>query len=330
MKNTRILLSGYSVENKPSIALYEMQENDMPCIWSDYIQSPTFIITYKEFLFTVTETDNESTFYMYKEYKKGYRLVDRYEVSIGGVCHISYLEHQKLLVASSYGEGTLFTISVKKESFGEISNKFVFGTEKRKSRIHCSLSNAQETKLYVTDLGLDCLYEFQIENGIFRKYQCLQLPRGSGPRHLCFGVEESYLFIITEYSDEIFLIECIDEEMKLINTKNNRILDQGAEHIGAAICISDDKQFLYTSTRGQNCIHVYKIEKKIELQEIQSILTNGIWPRHIACIQKERYLLVANQRSGTVTFFHRNKKSGLLESENKRLHFKNVSFVNEI
>jgi len=330
MKKTKLLVSGYTTDDLPSVKLFAKKKTHFQCIWSDTIQSPTFLTTNNKFMFAVTETEGESDFYMYKTCKDRYKQLDCFHVTIGGVCHILYLEKAKILIASSYGEGVLFTIKVENEAFHSISNKFVFGSDKIKSRIHCSITNKDETKIYATDLGLDCLYEFELVKGALVEVDTLPLPSGSGPRHLCFGVDERYVYILTEYSNEIFLIDLTGKRMNHIKTNVNRTICEEGQHLGASLCISHDKRFLYTSTRGQNCINVHEIINEKELKEVQNIYTGGIWPRHIAFVEREKYLYVANQFSNDLTIFKRNKKSGLLKSMDYRIDFEKVSFVKEI
>jgi 6-phosphogluconolactonase len=58
---------------------------------------------------------------------------------------------------------------------------------------------------------------------------------------------------------------------------------------------------------------VFKINKKNgEIKKIQTISTNGDWPRNFKLSPDGNYLLAANQRSKNISVFSVNRKTGNL------------------
>ena len=81
----------------------------------------------------------------------------------------------------------------------------------------------------------------------------------------------------------------------------------------AAIRISSDDRFVYVSNRGHNSIAVFEVEEDGILKLIQTISTNGDFPRDFALDNSERFIVVAHQNSTIASLFARNATSGKLE-----------------
>jgi len=72
------------------------------------------------------------------------------------------------------------------------------------SRAHCVVFCPDEKYLYVANIALDRIYEYEIKNGQLNETQFAQLDKGVGPRHLLHTGKEIY--VITEYSNEIITL----------------------------------------------------------------------------------------------------------------------------
>jgi 6-phosphogluconolactonase len=77
---------------------------------------------------------------------------------------------------------------------------------------------------------------------------------------------------------------------------------------------------LYVSNRGHNSIAVFSIaESTGALALEQTVSTEGDWPRNFALDPSRRWLLVANQRSGSVVVFARDPENGRLTLTQQRI-----------
>jgi 6-phosphogluconolactonase len=78
----------------------------------------------------------------------------------------------------------------------------------------------------------------------------------------------------------------------------------------ADIHLSADGLYLYGSNRGHNSIAVFEINgNRLKLKTIVPV--EGNWPRNFALSPDGRFLLAANQRSGNITVFRIDKKTGI-------------------
>jgi 6-phosphogluconolactonase len=77
---------------------------------------------------------------------------------------------------------------------------------------------------------------------------------------------------------------------------------------------------LYVSNRGHNSVAVFSVaDSSGALRLDQVISTGGDWPRNFSLDPSERWLLVANQRSGSVVVFRRDPDRGRLTPTRQRI-----------
>ena len=89
--------------------------------------------------------------------------------------------------------------------------------------------------------------------------------------------------------------------------------DFDGENGGAAIRVSADGRFLYASNRGHNSIAVFSIDEDgLSIDLIQSIATEGDFPRDFALSPDDAYVVAANQNSDNLTLYRRDSETGLL------------------
>lgn len=94
------------------------------------------------------------------------------------------------------------------------------------------------------------------------------------------------------------------------------------------VVVSDDGQFLYACTRGENSLTVYAINQQSGLlKQIQRLPCGGAVPRFIAFDPSRRWLVSANQGSSTLTVFSHNKTTGRLTPKAKKSAAESPMFV---
>ncbi|MBA1394803.1 hypothetical protein EQ500_13170, partial [Lactobacillus sp. XV13L] len=85
------------------------------------------------------------------------------------------------------------------------------------------------------------------------------------------------------------------------------------DNTAAAIRISADSKFLYTSNRGHNSLVSFKVSPDGQtLEHLQTIKTQGDFPRDFNFDLTGQYILVPHQKSNDVTIFKRNFETGYL------------------
>jgi 6-phosphogluconolactonase len=273
-------------------------------------------------------------------------LIDAKTIEGGCPCHIHYFKNkdgESYTATACYETGNLVihTIDVEKKdntinNFEPI-NIYHKGSSQHPSRqtqahAHCACFDTVSNKLLVCDLGLDqvIVYSVQINNGSFNtiEKQIITLPAGSGPRHICFDDNYFYGFIINELTGAVTIIKYSAEKKEYQIKGNFDVSGQLSESLnesvnastsidtdlgGAAIRVSADGKFIYTSMRSDNTIRLFAFDPIAEsLSYIASYPTQGRTPRDFTIDATGKWLLVAHQDSDTISIFNVNSYNGTL------------------
>jgi 6-phosphogluconolactonase (cycloisomerase 2 family) len=121
-------------------------------------------------------------------------------------------------------------------------------------------------------------------------------PDGTGPRHGVFSADGSALYLVSELSNELFVLDPVDWGVRTVLP----VLPSGETHVRgtAAVRLSGDGTILYVSTRGQDLVSVIDLQKN---RVIQGAYSGGRHPRDF--ILTDRHILCANRYSDTVVCF---------------------------
>ena len=272
-------------------------------------------------------------------------LIDSKTIEGGCPCHIHYFKNkdgESYTATACYETGNLVIHNINIEATANLNiheplNVYHKGSSQHPSRqtqahAHCACFDAVSNKLLVCDLGLDQVkvYNVEINNDSFNaiEEQIILLPAGSGPRHICYDENYSYGFIINELTGSVTIIKYSAEKKeyeikgsfdvsgqlseslnKSVNASTSIDTDLG----GAAIRVSADGKFIYTSMRSDNTIRLFAFDPIAEsLSFIASYPTEGSTPRDFTIDATGKWLLVAHQDSDTISIFNVNSYNGTL------------------
>lgn len=141
-------------------------------------------------------------------------------------------------------------------------------------------------------------------------------PDGTGPRHGIFNRRHTMFYVVSEWSNELFVFSVHGSGFTLVQTlsvlpvqEHNKNRDAAA----AAIRMSTDERFLYVSVRGIDTLTVFDISGS-KAAIIQHISCGGVHPRDFILSGNETYLLVANSSEGGIVSMERDAGNGLLKN----------------
>lgn len=151
----------------------------------------------------------------------------------------------------------------------------------------------------------------------------IAFPHGCGPRHGVFNQEHTRFYLISEWSNELFVFKVYGREFVLQQVESILLDDSpgrdraagedGERASGAAIRLTRDGNFLYVSVRGLNEIVAFDLREG-GARQIQRIFSEGSHPRDFILSGDERFLLVANRFEGGIVSMERDLQSGLLKN----------------
>ncbi len=327
----KLYVSGYGLGNVPSIGIFKIDNgNILESKWIKDIENSSYLCVYREYIFGISEFEENSYIHMFKKNLEEYDHIDTKIIKAGLLCHITYLPGNGVLAGACYGSGDIFTIRVDENGFGDIVSFIKQGDNKVEiTRAHCVVSNKLETILYSANIALDIIYSYKIRQGKLLENDYLVLPKGEGPRHIVISNNEEILYIITEYSNKIFIVKSDNGKMILIDSICTLPENFHEKSYGSSICMSADGKYIYAANRGANTIAVFHVFKYGKINKIGDFSCFGDWPRHIALVNNGGYLAIANQGSNQVVLCKINSKTGLLTNDVINIAFNEPSYVYE-
>ena len=188
------------------------------------------------------------------------------------------------------------------------------------AHVHSVVLSPDGSHLYASDLGADKVFIYRYDGAsVDRPLSAaipasVELPPGSGPRHLLFDAKGRHAYLTLEMSAEVVMFDVKDdalhERQRLPLTEQN---DAAAKAAGA-LHLSADGRFLYVSNRGTaNEIVVFSVGKddgQLTFQQRRSV--EGDHPREFALDPSDNFLLVANQKSNQIVVMRRDPRTGKL------------------
>lgn len=268
-----------------------------------------------------------------------YTIVSEQLVNGSAPCHLALDAKNKNIVVSNYVSGNFSTFSIDQEgilsplkSQYNFSGKSIHPTRQTKSHIHSAFFTPNQQKIYIQDLGIDRIYQFDADK-IFedeKPYQIQELLLGAGPRHITFS-HKPYVYILNELDATVTVYSLtsaneIDQFIQRISLGNES--EDLRKDLAAQIRLSADEKFIYVSNRGEkNEIIVFEVQSDGQLLRIQTIASGGQGPRHFEFTADQNYVVVANQYSNNLCIFKRDKKTGLLEDSNQQISIPSPVFV---
>jgi 6-phosphogluconolactonase len=238
-------------------------------------------------------------------------------------CHVSMDSSGEFLFSANYHKGTVESYLIDSVDGSILSPSSVVQHEghgpdprQEKPHVHYAGVTPDENFLAVVDLGIDALITYGIANdGKLTEKSRLNVPAGSGPRHLTFHPNQKLAYIMTEFSSEVIVLEYnkLDGSFFSIQTISTLPDDFIENNQGSAIHISGDGLFVYAGNRGHNSIAVFGVNQDTgKLHFVEHVSTAGDWPRDFALDPSEKFIVASNQNSSNLVLYARDKETGKL------------------
>lgn len=198
------------------------------------------------------------------------------------------------LYTANYHDGTVSLAELNEDN----TLKFI-KTEIIRDGAGCHQVLFHGDKVLVPCLFLDRVVIFDAD---LNRIGSIHFNHGTGPRHGIFTRDGQYLYLVSELSNELFVIKADTWEI----LSSISVLPNGEKNKrdSAAIRLSEDESKVYVSTRTMDIISVVSVkDQKPEL--IQTVSCGGRHPRDFTLIGN--YLLSANRFTNDVVSFRINE-----------------------
>ncbi len=245
--------------------------------------------------------------------KKGEMLIP-----YAGPCYISLSSDSNHIFIANYPNGSVAVVQLDNMGLPQtITDTILYCPEEPdRSHAHMILNNPSGERVYVTDLGLNCIYIYNLDKITGRLIETANSPvstgEGSGPRHFTFNDDGSRLYVISELGSTVLVFEVEDDGSLVlrqqVSTRNDLSVQ---DNYCADIHLGKDGKFLYGSNRGENSIAVFSVGDDGLLSLAGHSSCGGDWPRNFTIDPSGRFLVAGNQKSDQVAVLKINRKTGL-------------------
>jgi 6-phosphogluconolactonase len=179
--------------------------------------------------------------------------------------------------------------------------------------------------LLVNDLGLDCIhiYHMDTRNAKLTASDPAQWTAlaGSGPRALQFHPNGRFAYCVCEMASMVDVLHWDAAKGTLHSVQTINLIPDGYNgptSTGDDIVIDRTGKFAYATNRGYDCLVSFSVDAKDgKLTTVERRPCGGKTPRHLALDPTEKWLLVANQDSNTITVFARDAATGKVAATGK-------------
>jgi len=254
-----------------------------------------------------------------------------------GACHVSLDRTGTCLFSANYGAGKVSSYKLRVDgtlspavSVIEHKGKGPHPHRQKSPHAHSAYASANNKFVYAADLGTDSIevYSLEEKTAELKSVATVACLPGSGPRHMCFSHDGSFLYVLNELKPSITTFKCDATSGGLTMGKTISLLEDGVKDISSSeIRLSDDGRFVYAANRdlkneGRDSISVLSADGSGSLKLVQNALV-GVWiPRHFDITPDGKMLVVAGQKSNAVVTLHRNPATGMLKPTGKRITVK--------
>jgi len=171
---------------------------------------------------------------------------------------------------------------------------------------HSIRFSGKERLLTAADLGADRLFFYRIgerDELVPAAVSQVALPPGSGPRHFEWSADLTCCYVANELNSTVTVFRKEADSLRCMGTLSTLPENYNQPSFCADIHLSPCNRWVYVSNRGHNSIAVFRREPGGTLWLVTHVPTGGNWPRNFTFDPSGRFMLVANQRSHSVTLF---------------------------
>jgi 6-phosphogluconolactonase len=189
------------------------------------------------------------------------------------------------------------------------------------AHVHSTVSSPDGKYVFSNDLGADKIFVYRFDPTANPELPLtaatpasVQLPPGSGPRHLLFSADGKHAWLTMEMSAQVAVFDYKDGQLEQTQMVELATGQPVSDKAAAALHASRDGKFLYVSNRGTaNQLLVFAIDPATgHLKELQRRSVEGDHPREFSLDPSGKFLLIANQKSNQIVVVERDSKTGLL------------------
>lgn len=289
--------------------------------------NPSFLVVNQEHIYAVSECSPHGYISAFRRDPATGELtfLNRIEAPGTAMCHLTMWPDGKHLSAANYGSGSLVACSLAED--GSIDKLCAFeqhegvgydSTGRQAGpHVHSTLAAPNSKELFVADLGLDWIACYQIqEDGSLKladEARQIKTPGGEGPRHFVFSDDGRFLYVVTEMGNLLLVYKELDGTYRCIQQMELLPPDFEGFNTAADIHFSYDRNYIYASCRGRNCLTAFRVDQETGRVSLTGYYDSyGKGPRNFCIVPGDKHILITNQITGNLVLCPRNPETGAI------------------
>ncbi|WP_116126892.1 lactonase family protein [Lewinella sp. IMCC34183] len=229
-------------------------------------------------------------------------------------CHVAFAG--RTLVVSCYTSGSVTTFPLEDDgTIGPALQRIELTQHERTPHAHCAVFDAPRSRVYICDLGSDCLRTFdRSAAGLLteRPEMSLDFSYGDGPRHAVLHPDGDHLIVNCEHRGRVALVDLRGDrprEVANVPSLPERAVENAS---GAAVRIGGGGRHVYVSERNYSVITDLRVETdRQELRLRDTVPSGGERPRDILLSPDGQWLLAGNLTNHSIGVFRVGPGGGL-------------------
>ena len=349
-EKTFVFIGSYNFDKtKEGIYVYELNTitgNLSKVTSAKDVLNPGYLLLSQNGTFLYSCTDAKTpkagsvSSYKFNPSEKSLTFINSRQTGGENPVYVSLSKSENYLLSANYTDGSVTVYPIQQDGSIATANQIIRysdgsinKTRQEHSHIHSTVFSPDGNYVFLPDLGGDRIWCYAFDS--------LQAPvlkdsknpitftvPGSGPRHFTFHPNGKFAYCIEELSGTISVYHYENGKLDSIQRIATHPKKYQAEFSSADIHISPDGKFLYATNRGEeNNIAIFSIQENGILQFVAYQSTLGKTPRNFCIDATGKFLIVANQSTGNIIVFKRNKKTGLLKKTGKKIKVENPTCV---
>ena len=243
----------------------------------------------------------------------GLTFVNRQPTMGDGPCHVTIDATGRYALAANYQSGSVAMFRVEPDGrlgpacdFVQHEGSSVDPVRQSGPHAHSITPDPNNRFAIVADLGMDRVLSYRLDRlsgNLAVAGEPYATRPGAGPRHLDFHPNGRYAYLINELDSTVTALAYDGATGSLAEIVTLPALPDGFDGTShcADIHVSVDGRFVYGSNRGDDSIVVYTVDSATGAIALAGHhLTDGSTPRNFAIDPTGKWLLAANQNSGTI------------------------------
>jgi 6-phosphogluconolactonase len=183
--------------------------------------------------------------------------------------------------------------------------------------VHCTIFSPDNRFVLDADFGADKIFIFKYDaaTGALTPNDTpfTQRPAGSGPRQVVFDPKGKFVYLMNELIGSVsaFAWDAKKGTLTEVQTISCLAADASGDRSGAALVMHGSGKFLYTTTRSDNSIEVFRIDAaQGTLTTQQRLASDGKVPWSAALDGEGRHLITTNQVSSSCSIYRVDGSTG--------------------